>query len=301
MSRFWAGRALKRVRQRLAGRLVRGQWQLALRYGPSEAPALTLNLDQFRTLRPPSDRFWADPFPVCEGDRCYLFFEELQFADYTGYLMVAPLGPEGLTGPPVRILGEVSHHLSWPYVFKWQGNWYLMPESQNVGSVMIYRSRAFPLEWEPYARVLDAPVVDANLLEHEGRWWLFACGAPVGEPPCEELYIYHGPTPLGPWTPHRLNPVKRDVRSSRPAGRIFKQGDYLYRPVQDCSKRYGWQVKVCRILRLDLEGFEEEVSAVYRPGEIPGALGIHTVNFSNGHAALDLERARISLRMGLAL
>ncbi len=43
----------------------------------------------------------------------------------------------------------------------------------------------------------------------------------------------------GPWEPHRRNPVKCDVRGSRPAGTPFVHGGELYRPAQDGSKRYG--------------------------------------------------------------
>ena len=37
----------------------------------------------------------------------------------------------------------------------------------------------------------------------------------------DELHLYSAPGILGPWKPHPRNPVKSDVRSARPAGRVY--------------------------------------------------------------------------------
>ena len=34
-------------------------------------------------------------------------------------------------------------------------------------------------------------------------------------------HVFHADSPFGPFTPHRRNPVKSDVRSARPAGKLF--------------------------------------------------------------------------------
>jgi transcriptional regulator GlxA family with amidase domain len=38
----------------------------------------------------------------------------------------------------------------------------------------------------------------------------------------DELSLFYAESPLGPWTPHPRNPVKSDVRGSRPAGGLFE-------------------------------------------------------------------------------
>src|SRR5213596_456309 len=58
--------------------------------------------------------------------------------------------------------------------------------------------------------------------------------------------------PLGPWRPHPGNPVKVDVRSSRPAGGPFLFGGNLYRPAQDCSRTYGGGITINRVTHLSL-------------------------------------------------
>ena len=73
----------------------------------------------------------------------------------------------------------------------------------------------------------------------------------------DECYLYGADTPLGPWTPHPGNPIKSDVRSSRPAGRMIRWEGGLYRPTQDCSRRYGHAVAVQKVLELTPHTYRE--------------------------------------------
>lgn len=51
--------------------------------------------------------------------------------------------------------------------------------------------------------------------------------------------------------------MKSDSRSSRPAGRIFRSGDDVIRPSQDCSLQYGREVVFNKIIRLTVCDFQE--------------------------------------------
>ena len=97
----------------------------------------------------------------------------------------------------------------------------------------------------------------------------------------------HAERPEGPWRPHRRNPVKSDVRSSRPAGRLFRRDGRWIRPAQDCSGRYGRAVSFQRIERLDLEGYEEREVERLEPDPRRGELGIHTFNTAGPWTVLD--------------
>ena len=110
----------------------------------------------------------------------------------------------------------------------------------------------------------------------------------------DELHLYHADSPLGPWTPHRRNPVKSDVRSSRPAGRLYRQADGLYRPAQDCSQRYGHSLVLNRVTRIDPDQYSEvEVSRIL-PGWEESVLATHTCNRLDDLTVLDclLRRRR---------
>ena len=131
-----------------------------------------------------------------------------------------------------------------------------------------------------------APVTDATVFLEGGLWWLFCT-----HPGSAELYVYHAETLQGEWTAHALNPVKRDVSSSRPAGTPYRRRGGLYRPAQDCSTTYGGAVAINRILELAPDRFREEV--VYRIGpEWPGKYpdGFHTLNVLDGACVVDGKR-----------
>ncbi len=58
------------------------------------------------------------------------------------------------------------------------------------------------------------------------------------------LNVFNAPSPLGPWTPHKANPVKNSKarKGQRPAGRPLVVDGQLYRFGQDCSTSYGYKV-----------------------------------------------------------
>lgn len=105
-----------------------------------------------------------------------------------------------------------------------------------------------------------------------------------------ELWLWSAPGPLGPWTQHPANPVKIDVRSSRPAGTPFIRGGVLYRPAQDCSQQYGSAVVINQVDRLDDTGFEEHVTRTVKFGGRRYPAGSHTLSSRDGMVAIDARR-----------
>lgn len=249
-------------------------------------------LYKFRELVPPKDRFWADPFPVAHDGRLYLFVEELFFSEDKGRIIVFEIDETGRAGSASVAL-ERDYHLSYPFVFEWKGAHYMIPETEGQRRVELFRARRFPLEWE-FDRVLldDTPAVDATLAEVDGRWWMFANIAVEHASSWDELHLFHAPSPLGPWTPHAGNPVKSDVRSARPAGRLFMHNGILHRPAQDCSRRYGHAIVVNAIEELSPVAFRERPVWRVEPRWAPGLIATHTLNAAGGLTVVDAQRRR---------
>lgn len=226
------------------------------------------------------------------GGSRFVFLEECALGASRAHLAVLEVGADGRPGPTRRVL-ERPYHLSYPFVFEWQGALFLLPETAENGTVELYRCEAFPDRWTP-ERVLLSGIAayDATLLEHEGRWWMFACVAVPGGPPLDELHVFHAPEPVGPFTPVPGNPVVSDVRRARPAGRFFRHGGAWIRPAQDSSGRYGRAVRFQRVERLDPEGYAEREVAALSPGWRPDVLAVHTYNRCEGLTVVDFVRRR---------
>ncbi|MGH9970115.1 MAG: glucosamine inositolphosphorylceramide transferase family protein [Pyrinomonadaceae bacterium] len=273
-------------------------WSLAYRFNldPSD---LNNTFYKFKNLLPPPGRFWADPFPVQVGENYFVFFEEFLYDQNKAHISVIELQKGRKPAEPVKVL-ERPYHLSYPFVFEWQGSHYMIPETGSNNTVELYRCRSFPYEWEFETVLLKANnPSDATLAEIEGRWWMFVN---IEEPEVsvnwEELHLFYSDSPFGPWTPHRRNPVRSDVRNSRPAGRLFWSSNSLYRPAQDCSRRYGYATAINEVKRISCDDYlEEEVSRI-TPEWDRNVVGTHTLNKTGDLTVIDclIKRTRLQHR-----
>ena len=266
--------------------LYRPQWCLAYERDPEPA---RVRPGRLRRLIPPRDRFWADPFPVEVDGRCFVFVEEWLYRRGKGRISVLEL--EGETVREAGTALEANHHLSHPFLFRWNDGLYMIPESGRTRSVELYRCLSFPLHWERDKVLLDGlRGVDATLEEIDRTWWMFLNVGKRGISNHDELHLYYADSPLGPWREHARNPVKSDVRSSRPAGRLIRDNGQLLRPAQDCTPRYGSAICLHRILELTPDRFAEEPVARLEPETVPGADRIHTLNGCAGIRFIDFQR-----------
>jgi len=159
-----------------------------------------------------------------------------------------------------------SYRLAYPFVFEWQGDYYMIPETSANKTVEVYRCLEFPSRWAFCGTLMEnVTAVDTTLYCDGQKWWLFANirerpGASLGD----ELFLFYADTPLTKhWTAHPENPVVSDVRRSRPAGRLFEHRGQLYRPSRDSSRGDGYAVKINRVVTLsETEYREEEVSSI---------------------------------------
>jgi hypothetical protein len=112
----------------------------------------------------------------------------------------------------------------------------------------------------------------------------------------DELHLYYAESPLGPWQPHARNPVVSDVRSARPAGRLFWANDVLYRPSQDSSLRYGYATTVSKVTRLSPDEYSETEVLKILPNWDKDIIGVHTLNFIDGFTVIDCLARRSRFR-----
>ncbi|KAL4521104.1 hypothetical protein Ndes2437A_g05046 [Nannochloris sp. 'desiccata'] len=190
----------------------------------------------------------------------HIFFETKSNIVMRGEIGVAESLNGGATWQYIGIALSEPWHLSYPYVFSWNNQVYMMPEGSGSGSLRLYRAVDYPLRWELEKELINKPLVDASLVEWKGRWYLFASDpSRPGHKKNAELQIFHSEAPLGPWTQHYLNPVMSgDPRSgARMAGRLLKHNDRLYRFGQDCSGTYGRNVAAFRIDVLSPTEFDQ--------------------------------------------
>ena len=120
---------------------------------------------------------------------------------------------------------DAEHHLSYPFVVHHEDRAYLIPETSEIGTVLMYSINPGGTLGHPVALLEGTQVVDTTVVLCNQRSWLFCSEGSL------KLLAFHAEALEGPWSPHRLNPLKIDVTSSRPAGPLFERDD-AFRPAQ---------------------------------------------------------------------
>lgn len=284
-----------RIGTRMAGRFLGrkwrdlwkvAQWQLLVKRGND----LSFAMSEFDRLIPPKGQFWADPTLIVKDGKPYLFFEACSFSDYLGHICVLTTDASGRWNSEPEIVLRRPYHLSYPFIFQWQGSYYMMPETSENKTVEVYRCVEFPNVWKLEKTLMSNIVaVDATLHEREGRWWMFAnVSERDGASSWDELHLFSSDSPLSTdWKPHPKNPVISDVRCARPGGAIFQHQGRWIRPAQDCSGHYGRGLKFLEIVKLSPTEYQErELTAVY-PEWDPRVIAVHSYARSGEWMASD--------------
>jgi hypothetical protein len=251
------------------------QWFLGIQ---ARSPVGDAQHSPWNIIRPPRTRFYADPFLFTHLGRKYIFFEDYLYKAKKGRISCIAMDEKLNHGEPVVAL-ERSYHLSYPFVFEWDSEIFMMPETYENRTVEIYRAVHFPEKWELH-HVLFSRVmaVDPTLLHYRGKCWLFVnMAVNEGAPLNDELFLFYSDSPFGPWLPHPQNPIVSNVCNARPAGRIFEQEGQLIRPSQDCSRRYGRQIKLNCIDVLTESEYREHEIAEIGPAWLRGNVATHSL------------------------
>ncbi len=259
---------------------------------------LSQSLWRFKRIIPPRDRFWADPHVVYRDGTYHIFIEEFVYKSGKAHISRIEMDERGNYSEPRKVLDR-PYHLSYPFVFEWNRDYYMIPESSANQSVELYKSVAFPDKWELCATLMEnVTAVDATLFPHGRKWWLFTnIREHGGASKWDELFLFYADTPLSTnWTPHPGNPVVSDVRRSRPAGRIFEHGGHLYRPSQNSGGEYGYGLKINRIVALSETEYREEEASSIEPNWAGDLRGIHTLSHANRLTVVDANRSRFLLK-----
>jgi len=209
-----------------------------------------------------------------------------------GHIAVMELDADGNPSQARPVL-ERPYHLSYPCVFSWRGEWFMVPESMEHGKVELYRATEFPDQWMLERVLLDGVrACDATIHEQDSHWWMLVTLAGPNTRATEELHLYHADTPLGPWSPVLANPVKQSVRGGRSAGRLFRMGGRWLRPGQDSTRSYGHFIRMFEVRQLSAERYEEAEVFQLGPVRARGIEGLHTFSHAGRVTAIDLLQMR---------
>jgi hypothetical protein len=283
---FLAARVAEKLQRRLSRTVTtRAKWGLGSRLiqGKGLVGALAPNDATFNLLKDDNQRQYADPIIISDRGRHFVFCEEYQFTIEKGLVSVSEIDETGKLSQP-RVVFEQPHHLSYPHVFRDEGEIWMIPEEGDNASISLYRAVEFPHAWVFECELLSGlRGFDATLHRNADGYWLFVTMRRWQSTDWDSLSLFRADTLRGPWAQVENNPVLLDARAARPAGPLFELGGQLYRPAQDCSTMYGGALTICRIDQLSRNAYRQTPV-----GHISGkAHGVHTYTRSGPFEIVD--------------
>jgi hypothetical protein len=230
--------------------------------------------------------FVADPFMMQIGDKWVMFFEVFNHKQRKGELAFAS-SKDGYNWSYQQIIISEEFHLSYPYVFEFESDWYMIPESCEANSVRLYKAKKFPNRWEFVTEILVGHrFVDASILNFNGLWWLFVGVEPSDGGTCNLLRLYYADSLLSNWVEHPMSPIVSDNSEiSRPAGRMRQIAERAIRFTQDCQVTYGYNVSAIEIKSLTKDEYVEskiqpDGAYLFELGTMPSnRVGMHHIDF----------------------
>jgi folate-dependent phosphoribosylglycinamide formyltransferase PurN len=261
------------------------QWTLFFAFGED----ISTSFWKFKTIQPPKDRFFADPFIVFENKKYYIFIEEFINKFNKGRISVIQMDENGNYEDPIPII-DLPYHLSFPCIIKHKKDFFLIPESRSNNTIELYKCIEFPLKWKFCTNLMEGvEAVDTILFHYKNKWWLFTnIVENKGSSSLDELFLFYSEDLFSKtWTPHVKNPIVSDVRKARSAGNIFIHNGMILRPSQDNSKKYGYGMKMNEIRVLNENEYEEiEVGAI-QPNWNRKVIATHTFNSAGNLTLID--------------
>ena len=230
--------------------------------------------------------YHADPFGFVENGNFHLVCEEYNYASAKGVLTSMEIDREsGKVRRKSKALIK-SYHLAYPYLFEYEGVHYCIPENSEAGNVDLYRfDKTEGALFFEQTLIENLQAVDPSLFFYNGFWWLFFTDRISTN---ERLHIWYSANLRGPYTSHANNPVKTDIRSSRPAGNPFVIDGKLFRPAQDCSIRSGRRICINQVVSITPTTFQEKEFTLLNPDrKSKYSKGMHTFCIAEGDVIVD--------------
>ncbi len=226
-----------------------------------------------------SSTYQADPFMAKDGT---VYFELYDYASGKGEIACRSFKND-VWGDVETVLKSDLHY-SYPFVLEVDNQRYLVPEQYQANEVALYSQEGEGCN--PQKQLLKGEWVDATLFEHDGLFWLFASPKQHSN---EELHLFYAHALDGDYQSHPLNPVKIDIASSRPGGKLYTDDQgRLIRPSQNSTYTYGGAITLNHITALTTKTYaEERVGAVYPQMDSTYPKALHTYGTVGDYAVID--------------
>jgi hypothetical protein len=199
-----------------------------------------LSYEEIDALIPETIDYIADPFFIKDKDIFYLFVELK--AEKNGDIALFT-SADGNKYDYKGIVLDEEFHLSYPQVFNYRDEYYMLPETKGSGHLLLYKATNFPFEWGVEDTLLhNTSIKDPSILLSEELNLIVAVNDNL------EQFFFTADSLEGEWKKHP-NYKSRWGNESRPGGRFFQVDGDWYLPVQNRRMGYGTGISLHKLIK----------------------------------------------------
>jgi hypothetical protein len=247
------------------------------------------NLKKIKNL---PGRYFADPFVIKRNVKHYVFVEDYIKKDSKAVISVIEIDNNDNHKYFTNIIEE-DFHLSFPFIFEYENDLFMIPESSKNKDIRLYKCIKFPDKWiYCYNLISNIHAADTILFKKSNLYWLLTTSS-MDNDYSSQLNIFFSDNPLSKrWTAHKKNPVRYDINNGRNGGLLIDNNE-LIRATQtyDYNKygqnQYGRKINLNVIKDISESNFVESYKYSINPDFKRNILGTHTINSINNFTVLD--------------
>ena len=227
----------------------------------------------------PLDYWLADSLLFETDNECYLFVEAFDKKSGIGKIGVFKNKDNVFTD--FRVILEQPYHLSYPFVFKYGGSYYMIPETSNNNTLELYIATNFPHNWKKISVLLEGRYVDTTVIRQYDSY-VEICSYDMNS--CS---FVSGILDMNKYKIH-FDTIIRDVNYRlRAGGTPFSIGYDIWRPIQDNTFFYGQSLNKINCSTNSIEQFMQPCSIKTNDGITYRRL--HTYSQTDNYEAIDLS------------
>ena len=269
-------------------------WAIAFRKRDGQKTILSNLEGPFFVPDLPKDTWAADPFVFSFNGEEFLFYEWFLEKKKKGVIACSKISELSITTP--QLVLEEDFHLSFPCIFVFKDDVYMIPETGAKESLMLYKCKRFPLEWTLEKVLLNGyKTSDTIVYLHNNNVFVFASIIKNNASTVNNILF-------------KLNMDNQELEKQleladvsniglRNAGLFFENFGSLIRPGQYCEDNdYGKALTFWNVIKIDDNKYEESFIRNVDVKDVRlvnnntnNYSGIHTYNLNNYYETIDLK------------
>ena len=269
------------IKDKLKKAITGGEWFVAFRFKGEL---------QYKLAVAPKNQWCADPFAFEVNGDHYIFVEQYLNAQGKGCIGYFKFE----NGVPINkgVIIENSYHMSYPNIFEYCGQYYMIPESSANSTVDLYVAENFPDNWRKVKSLItQKKYVDSTVYQDENNYYLISYSMIGGY----EVHVFALNMESKELTFLSKKKYKNNV--ARPGGRLFVENGKLMRPAQDCTRKYGEALIIYEVDSLNNDGefTEHEVRRItadeFRINNNPER--VHQMTYDSLYEIVDVYKEKL--------